>query len=76
MDRQRLKGYNTKWRDGQELIGCALYVDILQSPSFLSLTLQNDGLDIVQGIQHILKSHQSLACFTESTLVAYSKACQ
>lgn len=60
VDRQRLKGYVTKWRDGQVLLGCALYVDILQAPSFLSLTLQNDSLDIVQGIQHILKSHQSL----------------
>ena len=60
VDRQRLKGYVSRWMDGQVLLGCALYVDILQAPSFLSLTLQNDGLDIVQGIQHILKSHQSL----------------
>ena len=60
MDRQLLRGYVTKWRDGQVLIGCALYVDILQPPSFLSLTFQNDSLDIVQGIQHILKSQDPL----------------
>lgn len=60
VDRQRLKGYITRWRDDQVYLGCALYVDILQPPSFLSLILQNDSLDIVQGIQHILKSHQLL----------------
>ena len=41
-------------------MGCAFYTDILQSPSFLSLSLQGDHLDIVHGLRHILKSHQSL----------------
>ena len=33
-----------------------MYVDALKIPSLLSLTLQEDGIDIVQGIQSILKS--------------------
>lgn len=56
-DRQKLKGYLLKWRDGRILMGCAFYTDILQSPSFLSLSLQGDHLDIVHGLRHILKSH-------------------
>ena len=63
-DRQKLKGYLLKWRDARILIGCAFYTDILQSPSFLSLSLQSDHLDIVHGLRYILKSHQSLKKLT------------
>lgn len=42
------------------LIGCALYVDILKPPSLLSLTLQNNKVDIVLSIKHILKTSKSL----------------
>ena len=42
------------------LIGSVLYVDMLKPASLLSLTLQGNNLDIVQGIKHILESHSSL----------------
>ncbi len=42
------------------IIGCALFVDVLQPVSILSLTLQDDEVDVVQGIKSILKSHKSL----------------
>jgi hypothetical protein len=42
------------------LIGAAMYVDVLKAPSLLSLSLQGEKLDIVLGIQHILKSSKSL----------------
>ena len=38
------------------LIGCSMYIDILKAPSILSLVLQEDGMDIIQGIKAILKS--------------------
>ena len=41
-------------------MSCAFYTDILHSPSFLSLSLQGEHLDIVHGLRHILKSYQSL----------------
>jgi hypothetical protein len=41
-------------------VGSALYVDVLKPASLLSLTLQGNNLDIVQGIKYILKSHSSL----------------
>ena len=59
-DRQRLKGYLVKWREARMLIGSALYTDVLKPASLLSLTLQDDDIDVVQGIKHILKSHSTL----------------
>ena len=37
-----------------------MFIDILQSPSLLSLSLQDHNLDMVKGIHGILKSHNSL----------------
>ena len=59
-DRARLKGYLKTWKQSKMLIGAAMYVDVLKAPSFLSLSLQKEKLDIVLGIQHILKSIKSL----------------
>ena len=64
-DRAKLKGYLQKWRHTRMLIGAALYVDVLKSPSGLSLCLQNDHLDIVSGIKAVLKSSKSLKSITE-----------
>ena len=60
VDRQRLKGYLLKWRQAKMLVGSALYIDVLHPVAILSLTLQNDDLDVVFGIKSILKSHKSL----------------
>ena len=60
VDKQRLKGFLLKWRERKILLACALYVDVLQSASVLSLTLQYDNMDVVMGIKHILKSSHSL----------------
>ena len=56
-DKQRLKGYLLKWREARLIIGSALYTDALKPASLLSLTLQDDDINIVQGIKHILKAH-------------------
>ena len=55
-DRARFKGYLRKWQYCSVIIGAAMYVDILHSPSLLSLSLQDSTLDIAQGINHIIKS--------------------
>ena len=59
-DRARLKGYLKKWKQSKVLIGAAMYVDVLKAPALLSLSLQGEKLDIVLGIQHLLKSSKSL----------------
>ena len=63
-DRQRLKGYLLKWREAKMIIGTALYTDALKPASLLSLTMQDDDIDVVKGIKHILKSHSSLKKLT------------
>ncbi len=66
VDKARLAaGYLGKWSDGNNLVGCALYVEILKPPSLLSLTLQGLDLDIVYGIKQILKSIDSLKFLNE-----------
>ena len=47
------------------LIGCAMYVDALKSPSILSKVLQGDKLDIVLGLQSILKTKTSSKKLTD-----------
>ena len=59
-DKSKLRGYLRKWSQGKMLIGCAMYIDILKAPSILSLTLQDDKVDIIQGINSILKAASSL----------------
>ena len=55
VDRAKLSGYLRKWCDCKVLIGCAMYAEIIKAPSSLSLTLQGDALDILSGINHIVK---------------------
>lgn len=42
------------------LVGAAMYIDVLKSPSILSLSLQDDSVDIVAGIKGILKASKAL----------------
>lgn len=70
-DRQRLKGYLLKWREARMIIGSALYTDALKPASLLSLTLQDDDINAVQGIKHILKSHSSLKKLTSQNPVEW-----
>ena len=57
-DRAKLKRYLQKWRQARILVGAALYVDLLKSPSCLSVCLQAESLDIVSGIKSVLKFHR------------------
>jgi len=66
-DRARIVGYLRKWQHSDMLIGCALYVDILKSPSCLSLSLQQDNLDIISALQNILKSVNHLKKLSENS---------
>ena len=62
------------------LIGAVIYTDILKSPSCLSLTLQEEEIDVIKGIQHLLKSRKSLQSLSKqnplewpSVSVVYSR---
>ena len=58
-DQACLKGYPQKWNGRKTLVGSAMYDDVLKPLPLLNLSLRNDGVDIIQGIKHIL-NHQLL----------------
>ena len=77
-DRARMKGYISKWGHAKILIGCSLYIDVLQPASLLSLTLQGHKFDIILGIKHIIKTVKSLKKLSEkepSTWPTYKLVC-
>ena len=65
VDRARLQGYLKDWSKAKMLVGCAMYVEILKIPSILSLTLQYESLDIVGGINSLVKSINTLLSLTK-----------
>ena len=60
IDRARYGGYLTKWKEAKMLIGAAMYADVLKPPSILSLSLQEESIDVVKGIHCLLKTTKSL----------------
>ena len=65
VDRERLRGYVRKWSNAKIIIGCAMYVDALKPVSMLSLCLQEEKVDTVQGINYTLKTVKSLSTLTK-----------
>ena len=63
-DKARIQGYLKRWSTAKMLLGCALYIEILQIPSVLSLNLQQDSVDIVCGINSILKCMNKLSALS------------
>ena len=59
-ERARLKGYLKTWTNYNTIVRCTMYIDILQSPSLLSISLQASKLNVVLGIKNILKSTTAL----------------
>ena len=59
-DRAWLQGYLQKWTQGMMLVGCVMYIDVLQVPLVLSQSLQEDGTDIVQDIKQVLMAASTL----------------
>ena len=63
-DRARLQGFfSSKWMNFKMLIGAAMYTDI---PSCLSLMLQEEEIDVIKRIQHLLKSRKISSEFVKA----------
>ena len=67
VDKSKLSGYHKRWSRADMLVGCALNIELLKTPSLLSFSLQDDVVDIVQGIKNILKSISSLQALIKGT---------
>lgn len=59
-DKQKLKGYIKKWRDGKLLLGFALFHDILKPAAILCKALQGDDLCIVGAIESLLRTSSAI----------------
>ena len=56
IDRAKLHGYHRKWIEGQYLLGCAMFVDLLTPCSILSIVMQSDEVDILLALNSVLKT--------------------
>lgn len=59
-DQVKLQSFHHQWSQGKILLGCAMYIDVLKAPSLLSLSLQENEMDMISGIKHILQTIQTL----------------
>ena len=56
MDKAKLQGYYKKWVDAKYLLGCAVFVDLLNPCAVFSKCLQNDDIDILGALTCLLKT--------------------
>ena len=59
-DKQKLKGYISKWRESKILLGCAVFHDIIKPAAILCKVLQGEELCIVSVIEALLKTTTSM----------------
>ena len=59
VDRQILKGYVLKGRDGNMLLGSAYFCDLLKPSSTLCKILQEDDVCVVRAIEAVIKTFKS-----------------
>ena len=59
-DKQKLKGYILKWRNGKMLLGCALFIDLLKPVAILSKSLQCTEVNAVEAIEGILRTKRAI----------------
>ena len=59
-DKQKLKGYFSKWHDAKILLGCAYFHDLLKPASILCKVLQEDEVCVASAIEAILKTAKNL----------------
>ena len=60
LDRQKLKGYVSKWRKSKILLGCAVFHDVLKPLGILSKVLKEDELCIVRAIEAMMTTKRKL----------------
>ena len=75
VNRQNLKGYLLKWRDGNMLLGSAYFCDLLKPSSTLCKILQEDEVCVVRAIEAVRtsKSREKLKATTFEDLPTVKK---
>ena len=62
-DRAKLKGYLTDWKKPSIPLLLALFIDLLEIPSILSLTFQSEKVDTVEAMRCLNKTKDRLDLF-------------
>lgn len=70
-DKQKLKGYITKWSESKVLLGCATFHDILKPIAILCKLLQSDELCTVGAIEALLKSSKAIEKLKDMELTEF-----
>ena len=68
MDKAKLQGYYKKWVDAKYLLGCAVFVDLLNLCAVFSKCLQNDDIDILGALTCLLKTLAESEKLSQKTL--------
>ena len=55
-DCSKLKGYYNKWTEGKYILGCAVFVDLLNPCAISSKSMQSDEIDILGALSSLLKT--------------------
>ena len=55
-DRSKLKGYYNRWIEGKYILGCTVFVDILNPCAISSKSMQGDEIDILGALSSLLKT--------------------
>ena len=60
VDRAKLRRYHRKWVEGQYLLGCAVFVDLLTPCSIFSKVIQSDEVDMLAALTSLLKTMKEI----------------
>ena len=55
-DRCKLRGCYKRWVDGKHLLGCAVFIDVLNPYAVYSKTMQGNEIDILGALTSLLKT--------------------
>ena len=55
-DRYKLQGYYKRWVEGKYILGCAVFIDLLNPCAIFSKSVQSDEIDILGALTCLLKT--------------------
>ena len=55
-DRAKFKGYLRMWVEAKNLLGCAVFIDLLTPCAIFSKSMQGDDLDILAALTYLLRT--------------------
>ena len=73
VDHAKFRGYLRKWTSAKYLLGCAIFVDILNPCAILSKSMQADELDIVGALGFLQRTVKETTKLSATPLEQWQK---